>query len=65
VVAYRLSQYYKVLLLEAGGDPICLTKIPGLALDLLGYPELDWGYKTVPQPAAGFGFDNSVSPHEL
>ncbi|XP_073956208.1 ecdysone oxidase-like [Choristoneura fumiferana] len=38
---------HRVLLLEAGGNPNLLTKIPGAAMALLGSP-LDWQYPTIP-----------------
>jgi choline dehydrogenase-like flavoprotein len=49
VVTNRLSQHNKVLLLEAGGDPLFYNSIPGLACEMLGKSEVDWKYKTVPQ----------------
>jgi len=49
VVTNRLSQHNKVLLLEAGGDPLFYNSIPGMACEMLGRPEVDWKYKTVPQ----------------
>jgi len=61
VVAYRLvSQNYKVLLLEAGGDPTYLSSIPGFALDLIGYNEHDWNYKSVPQKDVALSHHNQV-----
>jgi len=49
VVTNRLSKHNKVLLLEAGGDPLFHNSIPGIAVEMLGRPENDWNYKTVPQ----------------
>jgi len=66
VVAYRLaSQNYKVLLLEAGGDPIHLNSIPGFALDLIGYNQHDWNYKSVSQTDVALSHNNQVSPKFL
>ncbi|CAG7833011.1 unnamed protein product [Allacma fusca] len=52
VVANRLSENYKVLLLEAGGEPNPLHRIPLLAMFLLQKPYADWGYYTEPQENA-------------
>jgi len=49
VVANRLSKHNKVLLLEAGGDPLYYNSIPFLAPGFLGDPKVDWVYKTIPQ----------------
>ncbi|CAG7827198.1 unnamed protein product [Allacma fusca] len=49
VVANRLSRNNRVFLLEAGGDPIHLHTIPGLAPDLLHRPQIDWIHKSLPQ----------------
>jgi choline dehydrogenase-like flavoprotein len=49
VVTNRLSKNNKVLLLEAGGDPVFYNSIPFIAVGLLGNPEYDWKYQTVPQ----------------
>jgi choline dehydrogenase-like flavoprotein len=62
VVADRLSKNYKVLLLEAGGEPSFLNSVPGLAMDLLNYPQTDWCYKTVPQKNACKAFKNQQLP---
>ena len=48
-IANRLSKNNKVLLLEAGGDPIWLHKVPVLAGLLIGPWAHDYDYKTVPQ----------------
>ncbi len=61
VVATRLSKNYKVLLLEAGGDPSFLNSVPGLAGELLGYSQTDWGYKSEPQKYACKGLKNHAS----
>ncbi|CAG7730564.1 unnamed protein product [Allacma fusca] len=49
VVANRLSENSKVLLLEAGGEPHPLHRIPLLSLFLVQLPYADWGYYTTPQ----------------
>ncbi|CAL8089944.1 unnamed protein product [Orchesella dallaii] len=58
VVAHRLSSHGKVLLLEAGGSPNILHSFPGHAYGLISKPEIDWGYKTVPQKNASLAFKN-------
>jgi choline dehydrogenase len=62
VVAKRLStnKNVKVLLLEAGGDPSPLNHIPGIAIDLVGYKNTDWMFRTVPQKNACWGLENNV-----
>jgi len=49
VIANRLSKHYSVLLLEAGGDPIPLTKIPTLFTTIQSSDHLNYKYYTVPQ----------------
>ncbi|CAG7715052.1 unnamed protein product [Allacma fusca] len=50
VLANRLSaRNYKVLLLEAGGNPFPLTLVPGLATKLLRNPNIDYGFMSAPQ----------------
>ncbi|XP_021953171.2 glucose dehydrogenase [FAD, quinone] [Folsomia candida] len=58
VVAYRLSKNYKVLLLEAGGEPNPLQYIPGFAVFLTNKAPIDWQHKSVPQK---FGSLNSIN----
>ncbi|XP_069679692.1 glucose dehydrogenase [FAD, quinone]-like [Periplaneta americana] len=50
VVASRLSEVnkWKILLLEAGGDPTPTSDIPILAINLQN-TEIDWQYRTEPQ----------------
>ncbi|XP_069679698.1 glucose dehydrogenase [FAD, quinone]-like [Periplaneta americana] len=50
VVASRLSEdeQWKILLLEAGGDPTATSDIPALVF-ALQQTELDWQYRTEPQ----------------
>lgn len=61
VVANRLSEIkdWKVLLIEAGGDPIGTSDIPGAAF-LIQRGELDWGYKAEPDPTVCQGFTNGT-----
>ncbi|CAG7642663.1 unnamed protein product [Allacma fusca] len=61
VVANRLSENFRVLLLEAGGDPYPLSSVPGLSLFLLNHNEIDWMHKTVPQKNACLGLKNNES----
>ena len=50
VIANRLSEEenWKVLLLEAGGDPTISSEIPGFLFSTIG-SSIDWGYRTEPQ----------------
>ena len=55
VLANRLSEdgRFRVALVEAGGpDKHPLVHIPAGVAGLIGHPELDWRYATVPQPGA-------------
>lgn len=52
VVANRLSEFYSVLVLEAGGEPNPLVYVPGLARNLVNRQEVDWQHKTVAQRKA-------------
>ncbi|CAG7721577.1 unnamed protein product, partial [Allacma fusca] len=58
-IANRLSKNNKVLLLEAGGDPIFPQRIPAFSAPLLHWPQHDWCYKTVPQKHACRGAPNN------
>jgi choline dehydrogenase-like flavoprotein len=60
LINYRLSEDYKVLVLESGGEPNPLTNIPALALLVLNYPHIDWRFFTQPQPEACLGMNNGV-----
>ncbi|KAJ9600970.1 hypothetical protein L9F63_000865 [Diploptera punctata] len=61
VVANRLSevQEWKVLLLEAGGDPVPTMEIPGLYFRIIN-SEFDWQYRTVPDNNSCLGFKNQA-----
>ncbi|ODM97094.1 Oxygen-dependent choline dehydrogenase [Orchesella cincta] len=59
VVASRLAKNFKVLLLEAGGDPHPTSYIPAFACFLYNKPQVDWGYKTRPLNGSGFGSTSS------
>jgi len=60
VVANRLSSQYKVLLLEAGGDPHPFHSIPLMANFMSNYDQVDWMHKTVRQRHACFGSVGNV-----
>lgn len=60
-VAARLAEDYRVLLLEAGGDPHPLSYIPIANPVLLGQPIVDWEYFTEPLNNSGFAFIDQVS----
>jgi len=51
---------FKVLLLEAGGEPNPLTDIPLLALSLSSQNHIDWKFQTEPQSGACLGMKNGV-----
>lgn len=55
-MANRLSEigYWKVLLLEAGGDETEISDVPLLA-GYLQLSKLDWKYKTEPQSTSCLG----------
>ncbi|CAG7729117.1 unnamed protein product [Allacma fusca] len=61
VVANRLSappNRYKVLLLEAGGDPVWVAFMPGYDVVCANNPGIDWMYKSVPQTTSCFSCHN-------
>ena len=61
VLASRLSEteYYKVLLIEAGPEEPWHSSIP-LSSPLLQKSRFDWGYKTLPQKKSSFALHNQV-----
>ncbi|ODM92831.1 Glucose dehydrogenase [FAD, quinone] [Orchesella cincta] len=61
VVANRLSKKYRVLLLEAGGEPNPLQYIPGFGVFFINYAETDWMYKTQSSWSAGRGLGGTGS----
>jgi choline dehydrogenase len=64
VIAHHLSQPkydFSVLLLEAGGDPIPLTKIPALFTAVHSSPRMNYAYKTVPQTDTCLGLNSRQS----
>ena len=60
VVANRLSEDYKVLVLEAGGEANPLHSIPTLALLLLNICHVDWQFYTTPQKNSCLAMNNQV-----
>ena len=66
VVANRLSEIpdWNVLLLEAGGDETETSDVPALAA-YLQLSELDWQYKTEPQPSACLAFNDRRYVHSF
>jgi choline dehydrogenase-like flavoprotein len=50
LVANRLSQYFSVLLLEAGGPAPSLTTVPGFRSTSRGVKEINYFYTSVKQP---------------
>ncbi|CAD7089263.1 unnamed protein product [Hermetia illucens] len=63
VVAGRLSDNpnYRVLLIEAGGDPPVESEIPGMAYALQG-TRVDWNYTTTPNYMSCLDFPKSFCP---
>ncbi|CAL4113234.1 unnamed protein product, partial [Meganyctiphanes norvegica] len=61
IVAARLSEEgWKVLLLEAGGEPTAETYVPAMQLTLT-QSELDWGLYNKPQKNSMLGYDNNAN----
>lgn len=58
VVANRLSEDHRVLILEAGGEASPLSSVPALALLVLNYDYIDWRFFTTPQKKACLGMNN-------
>ena len=63
VVANRLSEVkdWKVLLVEAGGDPPPTADIPGIYFTLQN-TEVDWQYRTYPNKNSCLGLKNPKKP---
>ncbi|CAG7725147.1 unnamed protein product, partial [Allacma fusca] len=60
VLANRLSAHnYKVLLLEAGGNPFPLTLVPGLTTKLLRDPNIDWRFMSTSQKHSFQSYNNN------
>lgn len=59
-MANRLSEKFRVLLLEAGGEPFPMQSIPVLSPLMLGNPSLDWNFYTVPQKYSCYSLNNQV-----
>lgn len=60
VVANRLSKRFNVLLLERGGAPNPLTQVPGMQGVMLGHPQVDYMYETIPQNNTCLANNNRV-----
>lgn len=65
VLANKLSQNnnWKILLIEAGGDALPITQIPGL-WDRTLNTFTDWQYKIEPDYTTGFGIDGNMKIHK-
>lgn len=65
VLANKLSENanWKILLIEAGGDPLPVTQIPGL-WDRTLNTITDWQYKLEPDSTTGFGIDGHLKVHK-
>ncbi|ODN01925.1 Glucose dehydrogenase [FAD, quinone] [Orchesella cincta] len=61
LLANRLSKYYTVLLIEAGGTPFPLQSVPVFAPLMLDNKDLTWRYFTVPQKYSCLGLVNKTS----
>ena len=62
VVANRLSESYRVLLLEAGGEPNPLMSVPAMGGLFLDHPSVDWRFLTTPQAHSCLSLKNKVLP---
>lgn len=65
VLANKLSENvkWKVLLIEAGGDPFPVTQIPNL-WDRSLNSVADWQYKIQPDSTTGFGIEGNMKLHK-
>jgi len=65
VLANKLSENinWKVLLIEAGGDPFPITQIPYL-WDRTLNSVADWQYKIEPDSTTGFGIEGNMKIHK-
>nr|CAH7768391.1 unnamed protein product [Callosobruchus chinensis] len=56
--AGRLAEVrnWKVLLIEAGGDEPPGSQVPSMVVSFHGDPNMDWDYKTEPEPVACQGY---------
>ncbi|XP_054269438.1 glucose dehydrogenase [FAD, quinone]-like isoform X2 [Macrosteles quadrilineatus] len=61
VLANRLSEIaaWKVLVLEAGGDPTKTSEVPSMAL-LLQQTDIDWQFKTDPEEPTCLGMEGNI-----
>jgi len=64
VLANKLSENinWKILLIEAGGDPFPITQIPGL-WDRSLNSDTDWQYKLQADSTTGFGIEGNMKLH--
>jgi len=65
VLANKLSENikWKVLLIEAGGDPFPITQIPSL-WDRSLNSVADWQFKIQPDSTTGFGIEGNIKIHK-
>lgn len=61
VVAARLSEYHKVLLLEAGGTPPPAVAVPYLRDRVYQPPSINNIFESVPQTNASWSTDGVIS----
>jgi hypothetical protein len=59
-VANRLSKHSKVLLLEAGGDPVYHVSVPFMSYEMMHLPEYNWGHKSVTQKHSSLSMIDQV-----
>lgn len=65
VLANKLCENpnWKILLIEAGGDPLPITQVPGL-WDRTLNSFTDWQYKLEPDSTTGFGINGNIKLHK-